>query len=216
MNQFTIDDLADELIVEILNYLSLTDRIQCKILNRRWHWVITNLVVINSILVTSNRHKSILNANKLCTIRSHHFLNLLIVNPVSEHLDAIFNKDNHLERLRALKLDLDNQFELNKFNLNFILRLLSESSLVEHLELRIFKDQQFKQLSFIIDRLAHFNRNLQHISFKKIQFMDSFYLDSFDLFEQLFDELINLTVFECDFCIFNHHHSQVRIIHFSN
>jgi hypothetical protein len=140
-----------------------------------------------------------------------------------ENVELIFI-DNHLERVRALKLDFDNQLELNKFKWKRILRLLKQSTLVEHLELRIFCSRQkdgdevekrnefmrnevenhnYYYLNMIIDHLISFNRTLRHLSLKKVEYMDTFYIDELYLFEQLFSKLNNLCVFESDFCIFN-------------
>lgn len=215
MRQITINDLPDEMLAQIFNNLSISERSQCKLICRRWRWIIENLVFVYSLLLTTDRVRSIGQnlANKLCKIKLHQFKNstTLIVNPIYENLELIFIDSNHLARIRALKLDLDTAIELKLFKWNRILKLLEQSSLIEHLELRVFTEQETEYLNILNHHLTNYNQFLKHLSFKKIQFMDFFQIRNLDLFEShLFKGLVNLTVFECDFCILNDNDRSVQ------
>lgn len=169
---YTIDDLKNETLSNIFNHLSLNDRIQCKAICRKWKFIIENSV-FNSILISSNRHRSAsLKSSKLCAIKLHQFIehNLFInlINNLDSVLDNLL-KDNRLSRVRALKVDIDSRFELSFIKLQSILDLLNESSLLEHLELRLFlKQQQFGYLNKINYQLKKSNKDLKHLSFKKV------------------------------------------------
>lgn len=200
---FTIDDLPDEMLAEIFGYLSLADRVQCKRVCRRWGWVFEHLIVVDALLVSSDRARSLGQANgRLCTIRSHQFIErTLSVHPMAIDDLALIFVDDHLTRIRALKIDLDTRLELNAFGWRRVLALLERSVLLEHLELRLFTSQELDRLATVIDRLARHNRLLRHLSVQKLEYIDFLCIRNLDVFERLFDELANLTSFQCDFCV---------------
>lgn len=198
--QFTINDLPDEMLASIFVQLTLADRVQCKLACRRWRWIIEKLICVHSLLITSDRRRSIVQS-RLCEAHRFTGSGSLIVNPI-ENLALIFQA-NLLTSVRSLKIDFDTDRELHTLRWPRILRLLELCSLLEHLELRAFVKQTFEYLTIVNDQLIAYNRRLKHLSLKKIQFMDFLYIRDLDPFEQLFTELVDLSVFECDFCILN-------------
>lgn len=211
-SQFTINDLPNEVLAEIFGYLPLSDRAECKRTCQRWQWIFENLVRVDSLLVSSDRARSVGQANggRLCAIESHQFIQCtLTANPISiENLALIF-VDDHLTRIRALCLDFDTRLELNVFGRGRVLALLERSPLVEHCELRLFTSEELEYLATVLGALARHNRKLRHLSAKKIEYIDFLCIRNLDLFERSFDELASLTTFECDFCVLNETNGQV-------
>ena len=209
--QFTIDDLPNECLAEIFGYLQLSDRAQCKRTCRRWQWIFENLISVNSLLVSSNRERSLSRINdRLCTVESHQFIHCtLTANPMSIESLALIFADDHLTRIRALSFDFDTRLELNAFGRGRVLALLERSPLVEHLDLRLFTSEELEYLATVLGALARHNRKLRHLSVKKIEYIDFLCIRNLGLFERSFDELASLTSFECNFCVLNEANAQV-------
>lgn len=201
--QFTIHDLPDEMLAEIFSYLPLSDRVQCKRVCRRWRWIFEHLIVVDALLVSGDRARSVGQPNgRLCTMRSHQFIErTLTAHPMAIDDLALIFVDDHLTRIRALKIDLDTRLELNAFGWRRVLVLLERSALLEHLELRLFTKQELERLATVTGHLARHNRMLRHLSVKKLEYIDFLCIRNLDAFERLFDELANLTSFQCDFCV---------------
>ena len=201
---FSIDDLPNEILARIFGELTLSDRVECKRVCPRWRWIFENLIVVDSLLVSSYRARSVGQPNgRLCAVESHQFLDrTLTANPMAIENLALIIVDDHLE-IRALKIDFDTRLELNAFGRGRVLELLERSPLVEHLELRLFTRQELDYLATVNDHLARHNGKLRHLSLKKVEYIDFLCIRNLDLFERLFDELASLTSFECDFCVVN-------------